>query len=348
MPGYGLRRMLVSSDRQPKQRLAFGERKSLASDRVGLVPGPDHEVQVVRNIYRMLISDGLSIYAIARELSNRGIEYQGDSRWTHQTVAEVLTNPKYAGFHVYGRTSCRLSTRTVKLPRSEWILTPGAFEPIVDHSTFLKAQQVLSYRTTSCSDEELLNRLRQLLSREGRLSLRLIKDSSDIPSPSTYRHRFGSLRQAYAMVGYGHPEQFGPIDLRRRTQALRDGLITNIAEMFPEEISIVRPGGRWRSQLRLRNGSLLSILVARSIRVWNDTVRWQIDPVEDEREQITLLARLDNNNRSFLDFYILPSIDRPKRFHICQTDPWLLRGAHLDDLAGLLTGVEVVSSTWNS
>ena len=138
MPGYGLRRMLVSSDRQPKQRLAFGERKSLASDRVGLVPGPDHEVQVVRNIYRMLISDGLSIYAIARELSNRGIEYQGDSRWTHQTVAEVLTNPKYAGFHVYGRTSCRLSTRTVKLPRSEWILTPGAFEPIVDHSTFLK------------------------------------------------------------------------------------------------------------------------------------------------------------------------------------------------------------------
>jgi DNA invertase Pin-like site-specific DNA recombinase len=31
MPGYGLRRMLVSSDRQPKQCLAFGERKSLAS-----------------------------------------------------------------------------------------------------------------------------------------------------------------------------------------------------------------------------------------------------------------------------------------------------------------------------
>lgn len=46
--------------------------------------------------------------------------------------------------------------------------------------------------------------------------------------------------------------------------------------------------------------------------LWNDTVRWQIDPVEDEPEQITLLAGLDNNNRSFLDFWVLPSIDRPE------------------------------------
>src|SRR5205085_5992741 len=43
MPGYGLRRMLVSSDGQPKQVLAFGERKSIATDRVILVPGPEQE-----------------------------------------------------------------------------------------------------------------------------------------------------------------------------------------------------------------------------------------------------------------------------------------------------------------
>lgn len=70
--------------------------------------------------------------------------------------------------------------------------------------------------------------------------------------------------------------------------------------MFPEDVSIVRPGGRWRSQLCLRNSSLLSIWWLGRFGLWNDTVRWQIDPLEDEREQITLLARLDNNNRSFL------------------------------------------------
>jgi len=217
----------------------------------------------------------------------------------------------------------------------------------VDHPTFLHAQQILCERTTNKSDEELLNGLRSLLSREGRLSLRLIKASPDLPSPSTYRLRFGSLRRAYEMIGYGRPEQFGPIDLRRRTQALREELIVKIAETFPEEVSIVRPGGRWRSRLRLRSGLFFSVLVARSIRAWKETVCWQIDPVGHERRCVTLLARLDNENRSFLDFHVLPNVDRPKRFHICQTDPWLLRGVHLDNLSGLLTVAQKVMLTWN-
>jgi hypothetical protein len=340
MPGYGLRRMLVSTDRQPKQRLDFGQRKSLATDRVILVPGPAHEVEVIRDIYRMLISHASSIHAIARELNHRGIKYQGHSRWTHHTVEEVLTNPKYAGFHVYGRTSGRLYAPTVMLPKSDWILTPRAFEPIVDHATFLAAQQVLNCRTINKTDEELLNSLSLLLSREGRLSLRLIKASSDVPSPSTYRHRFGSLRRAYEMIGYGRPEQFGPIDLRRRTQALRDDLISRIARIFPDDVSIVRPGGRWRTQLRLSNGTTVSVLVARSVRVWKGTVRWLIDPVERERSYVTLLARLDVDNSSFLDFYVLPNVDRSTRIQISQEDPRLAKGVRLNDAAALLTVVE--------
>lgn len=343
MPGYGLRRLLVSTDRRPKQHLTFGERKSLVSDRVVLVPGPDREVQVVRDIYRMLISEGLSIYAIARSLNQRGSKYHGDARWTNQTVAEILTNPKYAGFHVYGRTSSRLYTPTVKLPKSEWILTPEAFEPVVDHATFLRAQQVLSYRTTNLSDEQLLDRLRLLLSREGKLSLGMIKNSSDVPSPSTYRHRFGSLRVAYRMIGYGHPEQFGPIDLRRRTQALRDELVGKIAETFPDDVSIVRNGGRRRSKLRLGSGAIISVLVSRSVRVWKDTVRWIVDPVEHERDYVTLLARLDVENQYFLDFHVLPNVDRSRRLQIAQDDEWLLRGLPLNDIRNLLRVVQQVS-----
>jgi DNA invertase Pin-like site-specific DNA recombinase len=342
MPGYGLRRLLVTCDGQHKQILAFRERKSLSTDRVILVPGPDHETNVVRDIYRMLISDGLSVYTIARELNTRGVKYQGDSRWSHHTVAEVLTNPKYAGTHVFGRTSCRLYTPSVERPRSEWILRPGAFARVIDHTTFLKAQQVLNCRTINKSDQDLLDGLKHLLNREGRLSLSLLKNSPDVPSPSTYRKRFGSLRQAYAMIGYGHPEQFGPIDLRRRTQALRENLIAKIAAMFPDEVSIVRPGGRWRSRLRLRDGLIVSVLIARSIKVWKDTVRWQIDPVEQERRYVTLLARLDYENSSFLDLNILPGIDRPRRFHISWKDPWLVRGVRIDHTTELLSGVQRV------
>jgi len=50
MPGYGLRRMLVSPAGVPKQVLGLGERKGIATDRVILVPGPAHEVQCVKDI----------------------------------------------------------------------------------------------------------------------------------------------------------------------------------------------------------------------------------------------------------------------------------------------------------
>jgi DNA invertase Pin-like site-specific DNA recombinase len=343
MPGYGLRRLLVSSDGRLKQQLAVGERKSIATDRVILVPGPAQEVQIVRNIYRMLISEGLPIYAIARELNRRGVSYQGDSRWTHHTVADVLTQPKYAGFHVYGRTTSRLCTPTVKLPKSDWLVLAHAFEPIVDHSTFLEAQQILQSRTINQSDEELLAALKRLLVQEGRLSLKLVQDSLDLPSPSTYRLRFGSLRKAYELIGYGRADQFGPIDLRRRTQALREELIARILSLFPKEVILVRRGGRWRSRLQLRNRLTVCILIARTISARKATIRWQIDPVPHEGKHITLLARLDRENRRFLDYYVLPSIDRPRRFQIRDADAWLSRGIRLDHLSRFLTVVTQVA-----
>jgi DNA invertase Pin-like site-specific DNA recombinase len=332
MPGYGLRRMLISPDHQQKHRLAFGERKSIATDRVILVPGPDDELRVVRDIYRMLISDGMSIYAIAGELNRRGINYQNGSRWSHHTVAEVLSNPKYAGVNVYGRTSSRLCTPTMKLPKSDWILTERAFEPVVNPVIFLQAQQILLARTVNKSNEEMLDSLRALLAREGRLTLNLIKNSNDVPSPSAYRQRFGSVRRAYELIGYDTPNQFGPIDVRRRTQALRDQLIVRIKELFPNEVSVVNRGGRWRPVLRLWNEVTVSVLIARAVKVWKETVVWQVDPVRTERKYVTLLARLDAENRSIFDLHVLPNLDRSKRFHIRQDDVGLNRGERLDDL----------------
>jgi DNA invertase Pin-like site-specific DNA recombinase len=333
VPGYGLRRMLVSPDGRPKQLLKDGERKCIATDRVILVPGTTDQVLIVRHIYRMLTSGEVTVHGIATELNRRGIPYTTDSGWDYQAVYGVLTHPKYMGCHVYGRTSSRLYTPSIKVPKSNWILTRGAFAPVIDETTFLQAQQILSDRTFNKSDEELLDCLRALFRREGRLSFQLVKDSPCVPSPSTYRHRFGSLRRAYELIGYGRSDQFGPIDLRRRTQTLREELITSIARMFPYDVSVVRIGGRWRSRLRMRNGLVVSVLVARAIRAWKETVRWQIDPVLHEREHTTLLARLDHENQAVFDFHVLPNIERSRRFHIRADDGWLSRGLPLTDVS---------------
>jgi hypothetical protein len=197
----------------------------------------------------------------------------------------------------------------------------------------------LQSRTFNKNDEEVLDSLRTLLASVGRLSLNLIKNSADIPSPSTYRLRFGSLRRAYELIGYGRPEQFGPVDLRRRTQALRDELIDQIATLFPDDVSIVRRGGRWRSRLRMRSGLMVSVLIVRSIQVWKQAVRWLVDPVRHERGLVTLLARLDETNRTFMDYHIVPSIDRCRRFRICLADSWLTRGQRLYDLCAFCENV---------
>jgi hypothetical protein len=193
-------------------------------------------------------------------------------------------------------------------------------------------KRILRNRTVNKPDEQLLDALRDLLAKEGRLSGNLIHRSLDLPSPSTYCHRFGGLRRAYELIGYGRPEQFGPIDLRRRTQALRNQLMKTLDAMF-DEVSVVGGKGRRRSRLRLRNGLITSVLVARSIKTVMGSLRWQADSVKHERRHITLLARLDAENRDFHDFYVLPNMDRRGRFRIRANDPWLDQGIRLDSLS---------------
>jgi hypothetical protein len=44
--GFGLRRMLIDQNGQQKAVLKMGEHKSLQTDRVILIPGPDEEVKI--------------------------------------------------------------------------------------------------------------------------------------------------------------------------------------------------------------------------------------------------------------------------------------------------------------
>jgi hypothetical protein len=67
--GYGLRRMLVSEDGRRKQVLREGERKSIARDRVILVPGPKNEVQHVREIFKFTKSGVCTQNPIVSEMA---------------------------------------------------------------------------------------------------------------------------------------------------------------------------------------------------------------------------------------------------------------------------------------
>src|SRR5208283_5310254 len=90
--GYGLRRMLIDQSGERKAMLKMGEQKSIQTDRVILVPGPDEEIKTVRWMYQAFVDQGKSESEIAQTLNGRGILTDFQRPWTRGTVHEVLTN----------------------------------------------------------------------------------------------------------------------------------------------------------------------------------------------------------------------------------------------------------------
>jgi hypothetical protein len=99
--------------------------------------------------------------------------------------------------------------------------------------------------------------------------------------------------------------------------------------MFPDQVTVVRRGGRWRSHLRLKGGLKVNVLVSRSIGTEGKPLRWQIDPVVRERRYVTLIALLNTNNSAVQKMYLFPYMDQKQRFRVTTDDVWLKRGKQL-------------------
>ncbi|MFZ2300925.1 MAG: recombinase family protein, partial [Gallionella sp.] len=119
--GYGLRRVLLDQHGSIKSELTRGEHKSLQTDRVILMPGPEEEVRIVNLIYRWFIDEGLVETAIAIRLNDMKVRTDLDREWTRATVHELLTNEKYIGNNIFNRTSFKLKKVRVENTPDMWI-----------------------------------------------------------------------------------------------------------------------------------------------------------------------------------------------------------------------------------
>ena len=306
--GYGLRRLLVDQDRSAKELLARGQRKSLQTDRVVLVPGPETEISIVREIYDLFTREMKAEQQIADLLNNRGVRTDLDREWTRGTIQQVLKNPKYIGDNVFNRTSFKLKQKHVRNPPEMWIRRNGAFVPIVSLEQFSAATALMESRHRRLSDEELLNRLRGLFDREGMLSGILIDEAQDMPSPACYRSRFGSMMRAYKLVGYTPSRDYRYLEVNR---ALRERHRT-ICESIDCELKSLgaQIQQNERSGILTINGDFTaSIVVARCHESYTGTCRWLLRLERSLKPDVTVAVRLLPDNENILDYYLLPSID---------------------------------------
>jgi DNA invertase Pin-like site-specific DNA recombinase len=139
---YGLRRMMVGPTGKLRGTMDYGERKSLQSDKVILVPGPPEEVAIVRKIYDWFLTEKIYYQSIADRLTTMGIEPPAYSLgWSKDIVKNILRNPKYLGTMIYNQTTERLSTPKRKNPRSAWITKKQAFTAIIEQRVFDRVQR---------------------------------------------------------------------------------------------------------------------------------------------------------------------------------------------------------------
>ncbi len=341
-PGYGLRRMLVSSTRQPKHLLANGERKSLQSDHVILVPGPDEEVKCVQSIFQMFVHEHKWPKAIANELKARRIKYRGTRRadWYAEAVNRILKNPKYCGSSVFGRSSFRLRVQRVHNSPELWTVKQCAWQGIVDRETFAQAQMIFRSQTVHKTDQELLDALQRVLKDRGTLSEKLVNQSSDLPSVGPYVRRFGSLSEAFAKAGY-ITRLLNATRARRSTKAMRDEIVRQIIAIDPNHISICKPNGHYRARL-LVLGRLVSIYLCRCRVDKNGQLCWPFLVVRRERHCIALIVRLDRDNQSIMDMFIVPNTGGQSRYNLTLEDTWLRQGKQMAAISEFIGSVQSV------
>lgn len=223
---YAFRRLLIDCEGRPRTLLEPGQRKAISTDRVILVPGPQEEQETVRRIFRWYGRHALTLDDIAQRLAAEGPRTDTGRPWTQSAVRKIIGNEAYIGDYTYCKTVGFLMGPRKPAPRDHWIRS-STLTPIVSDRVFRAAQKQRARRDGKrLSDERMLRDLRHVLEQEGYLSARLIWRSRQCPCPTTYVNHFGSLNQAYLLIGYTAPvyRDISPLGCPWNDEELLDGL----------------------------------------------------------------------------------------------------------------------------
>ena len=144
---WGLRRGFISGNSKLYSRKCFGykhnEKGELVIDK--------GQAEVVRTIFDLYLS-GMSIILIIRELEKRNIKSpQGKDRWSKRAIQTLLTNEKYIGNVLLGKTYSGDFPNNKQLKNcgeQEQFLMRNAHEPIIEEEKFEQVQAEISRRSS--------------------------------------------------------------------------------------------------------------------------------------------------------------------------------------------------------
>jgi DNA invertase Pin-like site-specific DNA recombinase len=333
--GFGLRRLLVDVNGEAKGELGRGEQKSIATDRVILVPGPAEEVAVVQEIYRLFTVHRKGEREIAEILNDRGTVTDLSHPWKRVTIHQVLINEKYVGDNVWARTSFKLKHRHVANAEGEWIRAESAFASLVDRALFARAREIIDARADRLSDAQMLELLTSILESKGMLNGLIIDETEGAPSSTAYRTRFGGLLRAYELIGFVPDRDYRYLEVNRKLRQLHPEIVANT-------ISALRHAGGYVERdpatdlLTVNREFTASLVVVRCVATAAGSLRWKIRLDSVLRPDLTVVVRMDPGNELPRDYYLLPRMEMHDAIlRLCEHNGLSIDAFRFDDLSTL-------------
>ena len=306
-PPFGMRRQIVGQNGDVKETLGPGEWKTVSTDRVVLVPGPKEEVETIQLAFDLYTKRRKTRYQIS-DILNRRQYFLGKRPWTVQKVRFLLTNPVYKGAYVYAKNHYGKH-----VPPEEWRIREHSFSAIITDKQWIRANELIREETKPLVDAAMLEGLRQLWKRAGRLNSKLIEAARNIPSAVAYKNHFGSLLEAYRRIGYPLPREFEHGHITRTMRRMRDAICNDICAQIRavDGTAEPRPGP---GTLVVNENVTLRVKCTtghfRRGKVRYGQMLWLLSFEKRRTEDILIIARLLPPHQTILDYFLVPAFSQ--------------------------------------
>ncbi|KJI82230.1 recombinase family protein, partial [Enterobacter hormaechei] len=214
----------------------------------------------------------------------------------------------YIGNNIYNKTSSKLKSKSIKNPKHEWVRCDKAFKPIISKKKFNKAQEIIQLRSIHLSNEDLLEKLKQKLKTNGKLSGFIIDEDDTGPSSSVYRTRFGGLLRAYTLIGYKPEHDYSYLKINEALRAFYSDVIEDFKNSIEKNNCCV-DSHKYAPMLCINEETIISVIITKCKHMKSGKLRWKVRFDNSLKADITIVIRMDSQNESPRDFYIIPKID---------------------------------------
>jgi len=301
---FGMVRQLIDENGQLKEKLRFGDWKSITRYRTILGLGPLEDVETIQLAFDLYTKEGKTSNQVA-EILNQGKHLCGTRPWTGKRLRTLFTNAGYKGAYAYCKTNRKDHLYRAVEPE-KWLMREQAFPRMVSDLQWAQARDRVREETKVLEDSELLEALKRLWKREGTITARLINAARDMPTVQAYHNHFGGIDAAYKLIGFRTARDFSRLKAINRS---RLGYQKALCDEICARIRTIGGTAKYlHSGLMIINGNITLKLRFITGELFPSGPIWNLGLGNKLAVDIVILARLELRERSIVDYFVVPAL----------------------------------------